>query len=124
MNQAMTDIASLHDRKLAKVYVTVTAEALVFEGAIACMIFYWLGFSAFTLLQVIGTALLILVIGSVSLQIRKKHIKNSILSSLSELEISETDFKEFLGSHPAQFEFIQALFTSSKSLKNSIPPND
>ena len=118
----MTDIASLHDRKLARVYVIVTVEALVFECAIACMIFFKLGFSSFTLLQVIGTALLILVIGSISLQIRKRNIKNSILSSLATREISETDFMEFLNTHPTQFEFIQALFISPKSLKKSDTP--
>ncbi len=112
--------AQSFEHKIAQIYLASTAEAILFEIAVLCVIFIKAGFSSFTIMQAIGMSLMILLIISAIIHFRKKKIKEQLLQKLNEAECSEEKMLDFFKQNPAEFEFVQALLNPPPSkLKNS-----
>ena len=112
----MEQIAQQFDNEIAKLYLATTAEAAIFALASGGIIFFFLGLTAFTILQTIGMLLLAMLLGKAWLKIRKNKIRQNLQKQLQEKQISETEWKTFLESNPASFEFLKPLYFSSSDI--------
>ncbi|MBQ9394607.1 MAG: hypothetical protein IJU23_03690 [Proteobacteria bacterium] len=106
----LQDTARNGELKMARVYVSATVEALVFDAAITAVMFWKLGFSSFSFMQAIGIALFVLFCFSVVIWVRKKSIRKEILGQLEAAHMEEKDIVAFLKDNPTEYEFVHALF--------------
>ena len=118
--------ASTTEKKLEKLYLTLTGIALSTAIIFCTIIFVNLGFSSFTIMQAIGSILFIMFITSVILYLKKKSIYQNVLQTLSQTSDSDnsskindssddnhkTLFFQFLNEHLTDFELTQNLFHS------------
>ena len=114
MSDAIEDIAREADGRLARLYITVTAEAVAIDAAIVILIFAMLGLSSFTVMQAIGTTLFALVVGGAVLHVRRRGVRRRTLEALQGAGIPEDDFSEFLRSKPTDFDFLRDMFLAPK----------
>lgn len=119
MNETIQKLATDNEHFLEKLYIAVSIEALALEIPLVTLIFYYLGMTAFSVLQAIGTTLMILLIGSGTIHFRKKRLKKRIIASLQENNIPEDDFLAFLKTPENDCEFLLALFTATQNDQNS-----
>lgn len=111
----MEQIAKQFDHEIAKLYIVTTCEAAIFAIAMGFVIFFFIGFTAFAVLQTIGTILLAMLFGKAWLNIQKKRIHKKLKTQLENHDIAETDFSEFLSNQTIPFEFLNLLFPPSDS---------
>ena len=111
MNHSCPEIAEDAEKKLEKLYISVTVEALVLSAAaIVVLLVYHRTFTAFIVMQVIGCILIILVVSSIILLVRKKRIKKEVLQQLKDNGHSEEAFVAQLTENPIEFELVRPLF--------------
>ncbi|MBR4986613.1 MAG: hypothetical protein IKY83_12850 [Proteobacteria bacterium] len=106
-------IAASNDEKLAKIYIASTIECLLFAATSAGLILYYLGFTAFSVLQSIGSILLMLMIFTAVLKFRKSNIKKNIEKQYQS-DSDRIEFENFLRSHYLEYEFLYALIIRVK----------
>lgn len=107
-------IASTFDEKLAKIYISVTVECLIFSAVCAGMIIFYLGFTAFAVLQSIGCILLMLLIFTLVLKLRKSHVKRDIEAQYPEAS-DLAEFENYLKAHSLDHEFLYAVMINPES---------
>ena len=88
-----SQIATETEKLLEKIYISVSAVALLSAAIFCTIIFIGVGFSSFSIMQAIGSILFVLLLSSVYLYFKKKYIYHQIKDRLSELETTpdETD---------------------------------
>ena len=96
--------------KMARVYISATVEAVIFDVALVAVMFWKLGFSSFSFMQAIGITLFILFCFSVVIWVRKKSIRKDLLGQLDAVHLEEKDFVAFLEKNSTEYEFLHALF--------------
>ncbi|GEM_PF-6031337 len=110
MNEQCLKITTDAEKKLEKLYLTVTVEALLIGITSIGVIFYYLQLTTFTVLQAIGTVLIVLLVASIVLMIRKKNIKKKLVFELEQNASNESELKTYLEQNPLEFELIRPLF--------------
>ena len=86
MNE-FSKIASDTEKLLEKLYLSVSILALISIISFCTIIFIFIGFSSFSVMQSIGSILFVLLIASVYLFFRKKYIYYQLSNKLSECNI-------------------------------------
>ena len=110
MNEECHPIAERAEKQMEKVYLSVTIEALIIEITALGVIFYYLHLTAFTVMQAIGASLIILLVASIVIMLRKKRIKKKIVDELEQSGISAEAFKTYLEANTLEYELIRPLF--------------
>lgn len=118
MDETHFEQAAQHaEYKLTRLYLVLTILSLIAAIGICSVIFIRAGFSSFTLMHTIGSILIILVVGSGILHVKKKRIYNEILKEIDcPSEKSDiTPFREFLNKRPMDYEFTLYLIKTQKT---------
>lgn len=110
MNEQCLKITADAEKKLEKIYLSVTVEALLIAITSIGVILYYLRLTAFTVLQAIGAILIILLVASIVLMFRKKSIKKKLILELEQNASGEAELKTYLEQNPLEFELIRPLF--------------
>ena len=110
MNENCLKIAEEAEKKMEKIYLSVSLEAFLIDITLVGVLFYHLRLTTFTVFQAIGATLIVLVVASIVLMLRKKHLKKQLVLNLEQNESNEAEFKEHLEQNPLAFELIRPLF--------------
>ncbi len=110
MNEQCLKITENAEKKMEKLYLSVTVEAIFIDMTLVGVLLYYLPWTTFTVLQAIGATLIILLFASIVLMLRKKTIRKHLISELEQNASSEAELKTYLEQNPLDFELIRPLF--------------
>ena len=124
--------AAIAEKKLEKLYLILSAIALSSSVILCSILLIYLGVSSYSIMQSIGTILLIMFLTSAILYFKKKSIYLQTIQDLNQWSettdnspvgneindmditrtkhLSVTQFTQFLSEHITEFELTQNLF--------------
>lgn len=108
VQETMSSVAQGFEDALSLIYLKVSVTALVSCVILDALIFVWIGWSAFSVLQAIGTCLVIIVVSIGVLGIRKKKALKDAIEALNAISCDMAQFKSFIMGDGLRYELAAA----------------